>query len=168
MRHTVTIILALALAGCGERIYTAAPVVEKPKVEGELAYTTLSKEACKSLGIQTQEIAAAPVQEHLPLTGWIMAKQGNEIAVTAPTAGYVRTAPELKRSVVAGERIDAKTVLFVLEPVLTPVEQIQLATLKRSVDSELTKARSTLKLAQSEHERVRELHEKGLRGQQEV
>jgi RND family efflux transporter MFP subunit len=164
----IIITLALVVAGCGERPRAAAPAVEKPKAEGELAYTTLSKDAYKSLAIDTREIATRPVQEYLPLTGWITAKQGNEVAITAPTAGYVRTAPELKRSVVAGERIDARAVLFVLEPVLNPVEQIQLATLKRSVDSELTKARSTLKLAQSEYDRVRELHDKGLRGQQEL
>ncbi len=158
------------LAGCQEQGKPAPPAAapEKPKVESELAYVTISAKARVSLGIESQPIRTGPVQEHIALTGWVMARQGNEVTITAPVAGYVRLVKGQKSFPAIGETVADQQVLLALEPVLSPVEQIHMAALKRGVDSELTKARNSLSVAKSELERVEELHKQGLRGKQEV
>src|SRR5262249_14518401 len=54
------------------------------------------------------------------------------------------------------------------EPVLTPLEQIQLASLQRGVRNELNKAIESVSMANAEFERVRGLKEQGLRQAQDV
>src|SRR5438128_11079632 len=81
----------VGLSACRRESNTAPPPRrEEPRNESDLALVTISPEAYKSLGIQAQPIKTGPVQEHLALTGWIMAKQGHEVTLTAPVAGYVR------------------------------------------------------------------------------
>jgi multidrug efflux pump subunit AcrA (membrane-fusion protein) len=147
-----------------------AAAIEKPKVEAELARTTLSPEAFRSLGIVSEPIHNEPVQEHARVTGWVMARPGCEVTVTAPVAGYVReiTAKGKPPVPIPGMRVDQRQPLLSLEPVLTPVEQIQLAALKRGVENELTKAQESITAAESEVKRVEALQRQGLRGQQEV
>lgn len=156
--------------GCGQRPPSAPPPgrEEKKKVESELAYITLSKKAHTALGIQSQAIEPREVQERMTLTGWIMAKPGHEVIVTAPAAGYVRRAKNQARVPIAGDRVEPEQELLVLEPVLSPVEQIQLASLKRGVESELAKAKTTLQTATAEHQRIRELHAQNLRSLQDL
>jgi len=134
---------SLFVIGCGHAS-APPPAAEKPKVESELARTTLSSAAYKSLGIAIQPVKNQLVQEQLPLTGWVMAKQGNEVTITAPVAGYIRAAATLP---VAGLSVPQGQELFTLEPVLTPLEQIQLAALLRGVESELAKARASVTAA---------------------
>jgi len=79
MRH-VSVLLAVVFAvssipGCSGKS-NPAPPAEQPKTEGDLALTTISADAYKSLRIASQPAKIGPVQEQLPLTGWIMAKQG--------------------------------------------------------------------------------------------
>ena len=172
MRYLWPALLAVGTIGCGDSarppLTPPAPGPEKPKVESELSYTMLSSPARSSLAIQTQKIAPQTTQEHIALTGWIMAPQGHEVTVTAALAGYVRAVAKRSRFPVAGDTVRNAEALMALEPVLAPLEQIQLASLKRGVESELVKARITLTAAETEFKRVRDLHAQGLRGQQEL
>lgn len=145
-----------------------APVVQKPKSEAELAFISLAEKAVKSLEIRTQAPRIDDVQEYLALPGWIMAAPGHEVIVTAPAAGYVRMASEMGHVPAVGEAVGLDTELFRLEPVSSPAEQIQIAALKRGVESELAKAKVSLKVAHSEWERLKVLVEQKLRGQQEL
>ena len=163
------ILLGLVLSGCGpSEKGPAQHAPEKPKVESELAVTHLSAEAYKSLGIKSEQIHTDKIQEFIQLTGWIMAPQGKEVTITSPVAGYVRLSDKLKRSPMRGEVVEGHRELFSLEPVLSPVEEIQLKILKQGVESELKKALSTFQNAEKELKRTRDLKAKGLSGQQEL
>ena len=66
----------LCITGCtGSSKPYPAVASEKPKIESELAFATLSKQAAAKLNIQTQ--AAKLREEHadLAVTGWIMASR---------------------------------------------------------------------------------------------
>jgi RND family efflux transporter MFP subunit len=172
MRRRLPGLLILAAAvGCGtgsaQPKPAPAPAAEKPRVESELARITLSEEAARSLGIKTQAPRTGEVQDQLLLPGWVMVPPGNEVTLTAPVAGYVLAA-EQGAAPTPGKGVAADQVLFRIRPVLSPLEQIQLATLKRGVESELTKARESVGLAEKELARIRELHEQKLRSQQEL
>jgi multidrug efflux pump subunit AcrA (membrane-fusion protein) len=60
------------------------------------------------------------------------------------------------------------TTLFVLDPVLAPLEQIQLATLKRGIEAELVKAQKGVATARADLERVSKLQASGLQQKQVV
>lgn len=170
-RNLWLLLLVALLPACnGEHKQSAPPPGggEQKKNEAELAFTTLSKKAATSLKIQTQPPRIDEVQEHLALPGWIMAKPGHEVSVTAPAAGYVRLASKSNQVPAVGQTLAPDQELFRLEPVFSPAEQIQMAALKRSVESELTKAKVSLKVAQSEWQRAKDLVEQKLRGQQEL
>jgi multidrug efflux pump subunit AcrA (membrane-fusion protein) len=159
----------LILSGCGQgEKGPSAHAPEKPKVESDLPVITLSAEAYKSLAIASEPIHTEKIQEFLNLTGWIMAPQGKEVTITAPVAGYVRLSDKLKRSPIRGENLEAGNELFTLEPVLAPVEEIQMRILKQGVESELKKALSTFQNAEKELKRTKDLKEKGLRVQQDL
>src|SRR5262249_33667347 len=82
----------MTCAGCNRGPAASPPpaAAEKPKVESELGRTTLSQEAARSLGIRSEPARNETIQAYLALTGWVMAKPGNEVTLTAPVAGYVR------------------------------------------------------------------------------
>lgn len=166
------LLAVLLVVGCAQSPaqQPAGPPVEKPKVESDLSKTTLPAAAFRSLGIRCEPARVEPVREHARLTGWVMVRPGDEVTVTAPVAGYVREAtPAGKTRVpIPGLPIEQGTVLLSLEPVLSPVEQLQLATLKRGVENELAKAQESITAAESELQRVEGLHRQGLRGQQDV
>ncbi|HMF18931.1 MAG TPA: efflux RND transporter periplasmic adaptor subunit, partial [Gemmataceae bacterium] len=163
------LLCSLVLSGCGpsgNASNSHAP--EKPKVESDLPVITLNAEAYKSLRIVSEPIHTEKIQEFLQLTGWIMAPQGKEVTITAPVAGYVRLSDKLKRSPIRGENVDSGKELFNLEPVLSPVEEIQLKILKQGVESELKKTLSTYQNAEKELKRTKDLMKKGLSTQQEL
>jgi hypothetical protein len=126
-RQGLAVVWLMALcAGCTRSpAQPAPPAAEKPKAESDLSHTTLSAEAVRSLGIRSEPIRTQPVQEHTQLTGWVMAKQGHEVTVTAPVAGYVREPADAKGCPVPGVAVSQGQQLLSLEPVLSPVEQIQ-------------------------------------------
>jgi len=168
-RLAVALVL-LVLVGCNRGQPPSPPAAEKPHVEADLARTTLSDKHFGSLKIQTEPLRSERVREHLTLPGWIAVKQGNEVTLTAPVAGYVR-APSGSAGnslPVAGLSVKQGRELFRIEPVLTPLEQIQLASLQRGVRNELNKAIESVAMADSEFERVRGLKQQGLRGQQDL
>jgi RND family efflux transporter MFP subunit len=162
------LLLLLGAAGCSSGrarpTPTLSPAPEKPRIESDLARITLTEEAARSLKIRTSSPRSGPIQDQLLLPGWVMVPPGNEVAITAPVAGYVLAG----EGPIPGHPVKENAVLFRLRPVLSPLEQIQLATLKRGVESELTKARESVALAEKEFERTTELHEKKLRGQQDL
>ena len=165
MRIFLLLVLFACIVGCNNSAKPSSTAAEKPKVEANLAFTNLSKKAYAKLDIQTQALKIGEVNERLALTGWIMAKPGHEVTLTAPSAGFVRfrkTAP------IPGATISAKQDILDLEPVLTPVEKIQVASLERSVQSDLTKAETTLKVADTEYQRVKGLHTQKLKSDQEL
>jgi multidrug efflux pump subunit AcrA (membrane-fusion protein) len=169
------VLLLLVVAGCARSPAgppAAAP--EKPKVEGDLARTTISSAARKSLRVRSAPARKEPVQVRVSLTGWVMAPPGNEVTVTAPVAGYVHDPGRHGKSgkgsglPVPGLPVRQGQELLTLEPVLSPVEQIQMAALRRGVEGELAKAKENVTVAEAELKRVRDLNKQGLRGQQEV
>ncbi len=166
MRHYFGFLLLLAsVVGCNNSPTKPAPAAEKPKVESELAFTNLSKAAYVRLDIQTQKLMVAEEQERLALTGWIMAKPGHEVTMTAPTAGYVHF--KSQKAPIAGKPVEKKQELLELEPVHSPVEKIQIAALERSIKSDLVKAQTTLVNAEREFKRIAELFKQNLKSKQE-
>lgn len=158
----------ILLSGCGGAARTQPPPAAKLRTESDLAHLTLSKRACVSLGIEVAPVRSRQVEAFLSRTGWIMPRPGNEITLTAPAAGFVDMGRQQSSFPVPTQDVPADVELLTLRPVLTPLEQIQLASLKRTADSDLAKARSSLKVASSEYQRIQKLHGQGLRGQQDL
>ena len=114
-------LLLLPGLSCQQRKATTSPhSVEKPKAEGDLAFVALTPEEVKARGIATQKIAPRLVLEHLELTGWIQAKQGHEVTITAPVAGYVLELPDPVAMPIPGEHVDEDQLLLHLLPVHSP------------------------------------------------
>src|SRR5262245_56407550 len=112
MTHLGGFLAALLVSGCA-RPTAPPPAAEKPKDESKLGFITMSGTAAEKLGIKTEPAVNKPVQEHVPLTGWVMVRQGNEGTLTAPVAGYVRE-PSGGRWPIVGEAVGAgKEVLAV-------------------------------------------------------
>lgn len=153
------------LCGCGQQTPPRPAAVEKPRVESELARITLSAEAARSLKIRSEHLPPREVQDHKQLLGWIVPQQGLEVSLTAPVSGYVRAAAATP---VPGKAVKGKETLLSLDPVLSPLETLQLAALKRGVENELAKAQESLQVAESELSRTEELVKQKLRGQQEL
>jgi len=177
-RHLLLLLGLPVLAGCGRTGATSAPptAAAKPRVESELARTTLSARAVQSLALQSTVVEPRVVQEHLRLPGWVAVPQGHEVTLTAPLAGYVREpnhggsadAGKPTGVPVAGFPVERDRLLFLLEPILTPVDQIQFASLKVSVEGEQAKAAASVRVAESEEKRIAGLHKQGLRGEQDL
>ncbi len=173
-------LVAALLTGCSQTPPPpAGRAPEKPKVEGELAFTTLSKVDAAALKIKSEAVQAkgekvplpwvGEVQERLQLTGWIMAPQGNEVTITAPVAGYVRLPSKTDTALpIAGRTATAGQELFTMQPVLTPLEALQFAMLKRGVEGELKKAEADVKLAKVERKRTLDLFAQKIKQQQDV
>ena len=156
----------LLMAGCSTKP-ASGPAAEKPRVESDLSRTTISAQAAKSLGIRSEPVRNQTVQERIRLTGWVTPRQGKEVTVTAPLAGVLRE-PKKGAVLEPGSVVASGRELFRLEPVLTPLEDIQLVSLRRSVENELAKARENVTLSESELSRISELHKQKLRGSQDV
>jgi hypothetical protein len=167
----VCLLFLIVIAGCtpGSAKQTTTPPAktEKPRVESDLARITLTEEAAKSLGIQTKLPRTGEIQDQLILPGWVMVPPGNEVTLTASVAGYVLAAEQSPHPM-PGRTVAEKQVIFRIRPVLSPLERIQLATLKRGVEGEMAKATESVALAQKEFKRITDLHEQKLRSQQEV
>lgn len=162
----LALLAPLCALGCTESPpKPATNPAEKVKPESELAFTNLSKKAYLSLEIKVQEAKVTEVNERLALTGWIMAKPGNEVTLTAPAAGYVRFT---KNKVPIWDSVTKNDELLQLEPVLSPVEKIQVASLERTTKSDLVKAQTTLKNAQIELTRTEELLKVNGKNKQEL
>lgn len=140
---------------------------EKPKVESVLAFTDLLKEERDKLKIETKSAKAEMVHERITLTGWIMAKPGHEVTLTAPAAGYVKISKGFEFPI-AGDAVKPTQELLLLEPVLSPAEKIQVDALKRSVEGDKKKAETTLDTAKKDHERIEKLHKQMLKSDQEL
>jgi cobalt-zinc-cadmium efflux system membrane fusion protein len=102
------------------------------------------------------------------MTGWIMVPPAHEVTLTAPLGGFVRASAMTGMLPVPGAAVRQGQELLRIEPVLSPLEQIQIAGLRRGVESDLKKARESIALAESDLKRVDELFKQKLRGQQDV
>jgi multidrug efflux pump subunit AcrA (membrane-fusion protein) len=145
---------------------TAKP--EAPRNESELGRTTISRAAQKSLGLQTTPVRVEMVQEHRLLTGWIMVRPGADGTVSAPVGGYLRAPAAPAKLPAPGQRVEKGQELFRLEPVLAPLEQTQLAALRRGIESDLTKAREDVTVAVNELKHIEELFKTKLRSDRDV
>ncbi len=166
---SVWALLVLCAGGCSRERPAGPglpPPAEKPRAESELAVTTLTPEQAKSLAIRTEAVTVRKVQQHQPLAGWVTPKPGQEVTLTAPVSGYLQAGrkgvPAPGMASVAGQE------LWLLQPVLSPLDQLQLATLKRGIEGELAKARESVTVADSELKRVEDLHRQKLRALQDV
>jgi RND family efflux transporter MFP subunit len=162
----LVVFFPLLAVGCNNPAKPSAPASEKVKSEADLAFTDLSKKAYVSLEIKTQKAEVKEVSERLALTGWIMAKPGNEVTLTASIAGYVHFPKD--RAPIAGEPVKAKDELLTLQQELSPVEKIQVAALKITYETELAKAQSTLKNCEIELTRTEKLVESKAKNKQEL
>lgn len=155
----------LTLVGCSGSSVPLPPAPTssgKPKDDSSLVFATISKTAYERARIETIRAVRKDVDERITLTGWVMARPGNEVTLTAPTAGYVhftRNGIFSRKTFVPvpGDAIAAGQELLVLEPVLSPVEQIQVGALKRGIESDLVKADTTLTNAESDYQRIKSL-----------
>jgi hypothetical protein len=148
--------LIVLFGGCKPTTASKPPAApaEKPKAEVDLSRTTLSDDAVKRLGVYSEPVRNQEVQEHLTLTGWVMAQQGNEVSVTAPVAGYVRAASPSTGWLGVGLTLNPGRQLLQIEPVLSPVEQIQMAALQRGVEAEFSKAKENVELVRNQAELI--------------
>lgn len=163
-KRWLPIFVALTMTGCWDSpARPGASSPEKKKDEGVLAFTDLTKKAYEKLEIKVEKMVLKEVRARRALTGWVMAKPGKEVTLTAPTAGYVRFLTG--HALIAGDPVAPKDELLQLDPVLNPVEKIQVAALKRSTEAEFVKAQTTLKNAETEYQRAVEL--KAIRSKQE-
>ena len=153
----LVVFFPLFVVGCNNPAKPAAPASEKVKVEADLAFTDLSKKAYISLEIKTQKAAVTEVGERRALTGWIMAKPGNEVTLTASIAGYVHFPKD--RAPIAGNTVTVKDELLTITPVLSPLDQIQLDSTKITFETELAKAQTRLENAGIELTRTKNLIE---------
>jgi multidrug efflux pump subunit AcrA (membrane-fusion protein) len=165
--------LAFVVSGCGGSDKKPPPAQEKPKNEGDLAFTTLDAKAYKHEEIKSEKIPPKEVSRFLPLTGWVTAKQGHEVTVTAPVAGRVWPAPSYgtpgNGELVfprPGDVIGKDKDVLVMEPVLAPLESIQKAALQVDIESEVKKAKESEDLAKSEWEQLKKVE--ALRSKQEL
>jgi membrane fusion protein, heavy metal efflux system len=165
--------LAIALLGSGCQRGPAAPAVapaapEKPRSESDLAKTTISRVAQTSLGLRTTPVRIEVVQEQRSLSGWIMVRPGNEVTLTAPVGGYIR-APAIPAALPApGQAVRQGQELFRLEPVLSPLEHIQLSSMRRSIENDLSKARENLSVAENELKRIEKLYAEKLKVERDL
>jgi RND family efflux transporter MFP subunit len=98
-----------------------------------------------------------------------MAPQGKEVTVTAPVAGYVRVPAKGDGAMpIVGHTATKDQKLFIMKPVLAPLEALQFATLKRGVEGELKKAQAGLQLAKVELKRTLDLFRQKIKQQQDV
>lgn len=157
--------LVLFTAGCGrEDAKPALSTAEKPHVEADLTRTTISLEAFQKLKIATARASQEAARVRRPCTGYVIPQSLEQLNITAPVAGMVQPG---KAFPLPGERLKAGQAI-VLQPVLTPLEMVQTAMLRRDVEAEFKKAREKQAVADSEVKRLRELVEQGLRGKQEL
>jgi biotin carboxyl carrier protein len=166
-RCCAALLLSIA-AGCQRVPSPAAPAAEKPRAEAELSRTTISRAAQQSLGIKTTPVRVEKVQEQRILTGWVTIPPGSEVTVTAPVGGYLRAPAPPALLPAPGLPVRPGQELFRLEPVLAPLEQTQLAALRRGIESDLAKAREHAALADNELKRVDTLFKQKLRGDRDV
>jgi len=151
----------------------AAPLVqEKPRVESELTRTTLTKEQSASLQIKTALPRSVDVQQTLTRSGYIIARPGEEVILTAPQAGYVRYTTDRNAFPVQGSPVKEGTEVLRIEPVLGPTErvqfqntQLQLLTLRRQLEGDRTKAQDNLELARKNLDRTRQLVRDRIQGE---
>jgi hypothetical protein len=150
----------LAPTGCQKPAAPAASsTAEKPKPEPDPNKTTITAAARASLGVRSAPVEARPAREQTTLAGWVQARPGAEVTLTAPVAGYVRAGtvgglwwqPRRERGApFAGEAVAAGESLFLLEPVLAPLDQVQILGLRRAAAAEVAKAEEARKVAREE------------------
>jgi multidrug efflux pump subunit AcrA (membrane-fusion protein) len=170
LRWTFVAILLLSCSPACQRQPESRPppAAEKPRVESDLSRTTLSPEHCRSLGLLSQAITIRPVNPTLALSGWIVPRQGNERILTASVAGYVQPAPGEEGFPIEGSVVSPGRQVMQLEPVPSPLEQVQLAAIKFGAIAEESKARSSLAVAQSQLRLLEELQSRELSVKQRV
>src|SRR5262245_58113499 len=129
---------------------SAQPAAEKPKTEADLARVVLTDEQRQSPAIRSAPARTEPVQQALAVHGFILAPPGQEALVAAPVAGHIRALAAPGQFPVPGATVRSGEALFVLEPVLSPLDRaqlqmtlVQLAALRRGIEGELAKARET-------------------------
>jgi multidrug efflux pump subunit AcrA (membrane-fusion protein) len=156
---------------------TAPPAAggAKPKTEADLVRLRLTRREVKSLDVRSAPATMAKVQEQLKIHGFVMARPGSEVVLTAPVAGYVRAPTTPENLPVPGRTVQEKAELFRLEPVLSPVEKtqyastlVQLYTLRRGIEGELAKARDSVDVSKLETKRMTGLVKDKLRGEQDL
>src|SRR5580765_4688687 len=127
-RITRGVVLATLLTtGCQKAATPAsAPAPTPTHDESSLAKVFLAADQVKSLNIQADPARKEKVQDRRRLNGWILAAQGHEVVLTAPVAGYVR-APKTGQIPIVGYPVEKGQQVLTIDPILTPLEQVQLA-----------------------------------------
>jgi cobalt-zinc-cadmium efflux system membrane fusion protein len=166
------LLLLLCAAGCNQSPppskYVAPKPAEKAHVESDLTKTTLRDDEVKSLLIRSEPVRVEKIQERQSFTGWVMVKQGNEVTLTAPVAGYVVDPGKDGALPIVGLPAKKGQELFQLDPVLTQVEQIQIAGVKRDMEKDLAKAQDMVRQSKIELDRMEKLVKEKIRQAQDV
>ncbi len=130
--------------------------VEKLPVETELATVTLSADAARRLGIETQPVVQKQVTPRRMLGGEAIIPAGKSIIVTAPVSGAVA---ELDDQGIPnpGVRVERNEPMLKLVPLLsperdvpTPAEQVQLVGARASIVAAETIARGDVERSRAE------------------
>ena len=122
--RTVAVVMLLAsvlAAGCSQPAPAKSPApakVANPQKEADLTTITLIPEAERRLGIETVVLAAAATQAERTLGGEMLVPPGRGVPVTAPVAGRVDAADDLRLA--SGLGVRQQQVVLRLTPLSAP------------------------------------------------
>jgi len=157
----------LLLAGCSKGPAASPAQAEKPHVEADLSRISIADKAFVSLEIKSEKAERAEVQAHRSCTAYVMPRPEDSVTISAPVPGVISAARK-SAFPVPGQKLTAGQGTLELQPVVAPLDAVQIAVLKRGVESEWKKAKEKVTVVENEVKRLRELVEQKLRGQPEL
>lgn len=120
MRVSLFVLICATALGCSRddpapaAAKVAPATVQQPRTEAELTTITLSPEAVQRLGLQTAEATVERVSEVRTLGGEVVVPEGRSVAVTAPVAGTLAVAGDIR----PGVRVTRGQTIFRLVPLV--------------------------------------------------
>lgn len=159
--------ILLAFAGCNKGPAATTSPAEKPHVEADLSRTSISDKQYQSLEIKTQPAGHEEAQAERACTAFVTARPEDSVTIAAPVPGVINAARKTAFPV-PGQKLSAGTKMLELQPVVSPLDEVQLAVLKRGFESEFKKAEEKVKVVASEVKRLKELVDQKLRGKPDL
>jgi membrane fusion protein, heavy metal efflux system len=132
-RSGSVVIVTLLIVGCSparpqEAAHETPATVDSPRTEAEISTVRLAADAVKRLGIQTVAVKTDVAAATRTLGGEVVVPEGRGVVVTAPVAGTLTDASELR----AGARVGRGDRLMTIAP-LVPAERDQRIEAQRAV-----------------------------------
>jgi len=154
--RTVAVVMLLAsvlAAGCSQPAPAKSPApakVANPQKEADLTTITLIPEAERRLGIETVVLAATAIQAERTLGGEMLVPPGRGVPVTAPVAGRVDAADNLRLA--SGLGVRQQQVVLRLTPLSAPPRDLRV-----TYEADLSAARARFDAAQTQLDRAKQM-----------